>query len=84
MSTTESEITLELGPPLPVLDLAWDLEEYVFEVTTGEDGTLPIKPRHSLDASLTVSQHSSSNGRFGCPRCFFSVITGLFGRPTGL
>ena len=34
--------------PLPVLELAWDLEERGFEVTTGEDGALSVEPRHAL------------------------------------
>jgi len=31
--------------PLPVVELAWDLEERGFEVTTGEGGTLSVEPR---------------------------------------
>ena len=31
-----------------MLELAWDLEERGFEVTTGEDGTLSVEPRHAL------------------------------------
>ena len=45
--------TVTLAPtgltlPLPVLELAWDLEERGFKVTTGEDGTLSVEPRHAL------------------------------------
>ena len=34
--------------PLPVLDLAWNLEDRGFRITTGEDGTLSVEPRHAL------------------------------------
>ena len=31
-----------------MVELAWDLEERGFEVTTGEGGTLSVEPRHAL------------------------------------
>ena len=36
--------------PLPVIELAWDLEERGFHITTGEDGALSVEPRHALTA----------------------------------
>jgi hypothetical protein len=34
--------------PLPVVQLAWDLEDRGFCITTGQDGTLSVEPRHAL------------------------------------
>ena len=36
--------------PLRVLELAWDLEERGFLITTREDGALSVEPRHALTA----------------------------------
>jgi len=37
-----------LAMPLPVLDLAWNLEDRGFPITTGEDGTLSVEPNDAL------------------------------------
>ena len=45
--------TVTLAPtgltlPLAVVQLAWDLEDRGFRITTGENGTLSVEPRHAL------------------------------------
>ena len=45
--------TVTLAPtgltlPLPVIELAWDLEARGFLITTREDGALSVEPRHLL------------------------------------
>jgi len=45
--------TVTLAPtgltlPFPVVQLAWDLEERGFCITTEEGGTLSVEPRHAL------------------------------------
>jgi len=37
-----------LALPLLVVEFAWDLEDRGFRITTGEDGTLSVEPRHAL------------------------------------
>ena len=37
-----------LTVPLPVLELAWDLEARGFDVTVGAENALSVEPRHTL------------------------------------